>query len=48
MILGMMVAQYRNDEKVRTLHEERLIRHRLSLGKVVQAEFIRQTVAAVK
>ena len=48
MVLGMMVAQYRNDEKIKTLHEERLMRHRLSLGKVVQAEFIRQTVAAVK
>ncbi len=48
MVLGMMVAQYRNDEKIRTLHEERLIRHRLSLGKVVQAEFIRQTLAGMK
>ncbi len=44
----MVVAQYRNDEKLKMLHEERLIRHRLSLAKVVQAEFIRQTIAAVK
>ena len=48
LVLGMVVAQYRNDEKVTMLHEERLMRHRLSLGKVVQAEFIRQTIAAVK
>lgn len=48
LVLGMVVAQYRNDEKLKMLHEERLIRHRLSLAKVVQAEFIRQTIAAVK
>jgi hypothetical protein len=48
LVLGMVVAQYRNDEKLKMLHEERLIRHRLSLGKVVQAEFIRQTIAGIK
>ncbi len=48
LLVGMVVAQYRNDEKLKMLHEERLIRHRLSLGKVVQAEFIRRTVAGVK
>lgn len=48
LLLGMVVAQYRNDEKLKMLHEERLIRHRLSLGKVVQAEFIRQTIKGVK
>lgn len=48
LLLGMVVAQYRNDEKLKMLHEDRLIRHRLSLGKVVQAEFIRQTIAGVK
>lgn len=48
LLVGMVVAQYRNDEKIKMLHEERTIRHRLSLGKVVQAEFIRQTVEAVK
>ena len=48
LLVGMVVAQYRNDEKLKMLHEERLIRHRLSLGKVVQAEFIRQTIAGVK
>ena len=48
LILGMVVAQYRNDEEVKMLHEKRLIRHRLSLGQVVHAEFVRQTLAAVK
>lgn len=48
LVLGMVVAQYRNDEKVKMLHEERLLRHRLSLAKVLQAEFILQTIALVK
>lgn len=48
MIVGIMAAQYRNDEKITMLHEERLMRHRLSLGKVLHAEFIRQTLEAAK
>lgn len=45
LVVGMVVAQYRNDEKIVSTHEERLIRHRLSLGKIVQAAFIRQAFA---
>ncbi len=44
LILGLISAHFRHDEEVKTLFEERTIHHSLDLSKVIQAEFIRETV----
>lgn len=44
LIVGIAIAQYRNDETIRSMYEERTIHHPLSLGIVVHALAIRQTI----
>ncbi len=44
VILGMILAQYRHDERITTLDEERTIHYPLGLSKVIHAAFIREAV----
>ena len=44
MILGMILAQYRHDERITTLDEERIIHYPLGISKVIHACFIREAV----
>lgn len=44
LILGMILAQYRHDERITTLDEERTIHYPLGLSKVIHAGFIREAV----
>ena len=44
LVVGLVSAHFRHDEEVKTLFEERMIHHSLNLSKMIQAEFIRETV----
>ena len=46
VILGMVLAQFRHDERIKTLDEERIIHTPLGISKVVHAAFIREAVQA--
>ncbi|MCX7006974.1 MAG: serine protease [Kiritimatiellaeota bacterium] len=46
VILGIVLAQFRHDERVKTLYEENIIHHPLNISKVVHAAFIREAVLA--
>lgn len=46
MLVGMVVARFHHDEKLKSDLEERTIRHPLGLGSIVYPEFIRETVVA--
>lgn len=43
-LIGMMLAQFRHDERATTEYEERTIHHPLGLGSVLHAHFLRETV----
>jgi hypothetical protein len=47
LIVGLVVGQHRQTDKVRLPYEERTTHHPLGLAIVVQAEFIRQTIERV-
>ncbi len=44
LLLGLVVSQFRHDEKVTMEYEERVIHHPLGLGSVLHARFIRDTI----
>lgn len=44
LIIGMVFAQFRHDEKVKTEYEERAIHHPLGLGDVLHAQFVRDAI----
>ena len=44
LVVGIVVAQVRHDERVTTEYEERTIHHPFGLGKVLHAQFVRDTV----
>ena len=44
LILGIVLSQFRHDEKVTTETEERTIHHPLGLGGVLHARFVRETI----
>ncbi len=44
LLVGIVLAQFRHDERVTTEYEERIIHHPLGLGSVLHAQFIRDTV----
>ena len=44
MIVGIVLAQFRHDERVTMEYEERTIHHPLGLGVVLHAQFIRDTI----
>ena len=46
VILGMVLAQFRHDERIKTLDEERIIHTPLGISKVVHAVLIREAVQA--
>ncbi len=45
LIIGIAVAQYRYDEKLKMHNEERSVHHPLGLSKVVHSQFIIETLA---
>ncbi|MEI7909020.1 MAG: serine protease [Verrucomicrobiota bacterium] len=44
LVIGMVLAQFRHDERVTMEYEERTIHHPLGLGTVLHAQFIRDTI----
>ncbi len=44
MLIGMVIAQFRHDEQVKTEYEERSIHYPLGLGEVLHAQFVRETI----
>lgn len=46
LVIGMILASFRHDEKVVTMFEERMIHHPLDISTVVHATLIRETVEA--
>ena len=44
LLVGLVLAQFRHDEKVTTEYEERTIHHPLGLGTVLHAQFVREVV----
>lgn len=44
MLIGMVIAQFRHDEQVKTEYEERSIHYPLGLGEVLHAQFVRDTI----
>lgn len=46
LVIGMILASFRHDEKVVTMYEERTIHHPLDISTVVHAASIRETVEA--
>ncbi|MFP6872127.1 MAG: serine protease, partial [Verrucomicrobiales bacterium] len=45
LIIGIVAAQYRYDEKLKMLNEERSVHHPLGLSKVLHSQFIIETLA---
>ena len=48
VIVGLVLAQHFHDERTKLSYEERTVRHRMGLGIVVHAEYIRQTIDLLK
>ncbi|MFY7817709.1 MAG: S1 family peptidase [Akkermansiaceae bacterium] len=44
LLIGIVLAQSRHDERVKTEYEERTIHHPLGLGTILHAQFIRDTI----
>ena len=44
LLVGIVIAQFRHDEQVKTEYEERTIHHPLGLGTVLHAQFVRDTI----
>ena len=44
LLVGIVLAQFRHDERVTTEYEERTMHHPLGLGTVLHAQFIRETI----
>ena len=44
MLIGIVLAQFRHDERVTVEYEERNIHHPLGLGSVLHAQFVRDTI----
>jgi hypothetical protein len=43
-MIGILVAQFRHDEQVKSENEERTIHHPLGLGSVLYPQFVRETI----
>lgn len=48
LVVGIVLAQFRHDEKIDTLYEERVIHYPLALSTILHAQFIRETIAKLK
>lgn len=46
LVVGVVLAQHRHDEKFISVYEERIIHHPLGLGKVLRADFIKAVLDA--
>lgn len=46
LVVGIVLAQFRHDEKVTTEYEERTIHHPLGLGNILHAQYVRDTINA--
>jgi hypothetical protein len=44
LLIGIVLAQFRHDERVTVEYEERNIHHPLGLGSVLHAQFVRDTI----
>lgn len=44
LIIGMVIAQFRSDETIKSKFEERSLHYPLGLGEVVHAKFVRETI----
>lgn len=44
LIVGLVLAQLRHDEKVTTEYEESTLHHPLGLGTVLHAHYLRKTI----
>lgn len=44
MIIGMVFAQFRHDEQIKSEYEERSIHYPLGLGDVLHAHYVRETI----
>lgn len=44
VVIGMVIAQFRSDEKVTSKYEERSVHYPLGLGDVLHAKFVRDTI----
>jgi len=44
LLVGIVLAQSRHDERVTTEYEERILHHPLGLGTVLHAQFVRDTI----
>ncbi|RYD82800.1 MAG: hypothetical protein EOP84_08890, partial [Verrucomicrobiaceae bacterium] len=47
LLVGIVLAQYRHDERVTSANEERTIHHPLGLGTILHAEYVLDTLEAV-
>ncbi len=48
IILGLVLSQFRHDEKINMLYEERTIHYPLALGTIVYAQYIRDAIGLLK
>jgi len=46
LLVGIVLAENRHDERITTEYEERMIHHPLGLGTILRAEYIRDTLLA--
>jgi len=46
LVVGMVIAQIRHDERIESEYEERTIHHPLGIGTILHASFITETLAA--
>jgi hypothetical protein len=44
LLAGIVLAQSRHDEEVKTEYEERTIHHPLGMGTILHAQFVRETI----
>jgi copper homeostasis protein CutC len=43
-LVGVVLGEFRHDERVKTEYEERTIHHPFGLGIVLHAQFVRDTI----
>lgn len=48
LVIGVVLARFNHDERIKTEYEERLIRHPLGLGSVLYPQLVRETIVAAK
>jgi len=44
LVVGMVIAQFRNDEEVKTLYGEQKLHHPLFLANTLHAQLVRETL----